>query len=89
MGVVLLVDATKPLALERARYHIQLITKKHLPMVVAANKADLPKTMTDRQIRKELQLSGDTPIFFISATRKSDVRLVLESLVDFITKFTY
>jgi signal recognition particle receptor subunit beta len=89
MGVVLLVDATKPQALERARYHVRLIKEKHLPMVVAANKADLPKTMSDMQIRKELQIGEDTPIFFISATRKSDVSLVLESLVDFITKFTY
>jgi small GTP-binding protein len=89
MGVVLLVDATKPQALERARYHVRLIKEKHLPMVVAANKADLPKTMSDMQIRKELQLGEDTPIFFISATRKSDVSLVLESLVDFITQFTY
>jgi len=89
MGVVLLIDATKPLSLERALHHVQLIKDKHLPMVVAANKADLTETMSDSEIRKGLNLSKDVPIFFISATRKSDVRLVLESLVDFITKFTF
>ncbi|WAC04636.1 MAG: GTP-binding protein [Methanoregula sp.] len=89
MGAVLLIDATKPTTLERAQHHIRLIKEKHLPMVVAANKADLPETMSDQEIREKLKLGEDTPIFFISAPRKSDVRLVLESLVDSITKFTY
>lgn len=89
MGVVLLIDATKPQALERARHHLQLIQDKHLPMIVAANKSDLPDTMSDSEIRKELRLRKEVPIFFISATRKADVRLVLESLVDFIMQFSY
>jgi small GTP-binding protein len=87
MGVVLLIDATNPDALERALHHVQLIKDKHLPMVVAANKADLKDIMTDKEIRKRLNLSRNVPVFFISATRKEDVRLVLESLVDSITKF--
>ena len=89
MGVVLLIDATKPSALERARYHVQLIREKHLPMVIAANKSDLPNTMSDSEIRKGLDLPKNVPLFFISATRKGDVRLVLESLVDYITQYTY
>jgi len=87
MGVILLIDATNPEALERALHHVQLIKDKHLPMVVAANKADLKDIMTDKEIRKRLNLSRHVPVFFISATRKEDVRLVLESLVDSITKF--
>jgi hypothetical protein len=88
MGVVLLIDATKPSALERARHHVQLIREKRLPMVIAANKSDLPGTMSDSEIRKGLDLQKDVPLFFISATRKGDVRLVLESLVDYITQYT-
>ena len=89
MGAVLLIDATTPQALERALHHVQLIKDKHLPMVVAANKADLEGTMSDSEIRKQLKLSKDVPVFFISATRKADVRFVLESLVDFISKSKY
>jgi signal recognition particle receptor subunit beta len=66
-------------------YHIQLIKDKHLPMVIAANKADLTDTMSDSEIRKRLKLPDDVPVFIISANRKSDVMLVLESLVDFLT----
>ena len=86
MGAVLLIDATKPQALERALHYIQLIREKHLPMVVAANKADLHDTMSESEIRKRLNLSREVPIYFISATRKADVRFVLESLVDVISK---
>jgi signal recognition particle receptor subunit beta len=55
-------------------------------MVVAANKADLHDTMSESEIRKRLNLSREVPIYFISATRKADVRFVLESLVDVISK---
>jgi small GTP-binding protein len=89
MGAILLIDATKPEALERARYHVQLIQEKHLPMVVAANKADLPDTMSEGEIRKHLKLAKDIPVLFISATRKADVLVVLESLVDFVSKSMY
>ena len=89
MGAILLIDATNPQALERALHHIQLIREKHLPMVVAANKADLDGTMSDDEIRKHLKLPKDVPVFFISATRKTDVQFVLESLVDFISKSKY
>jgi signal recognition particle receptor subunit beta len=89
MGAVLLIDATKPQTLERARHHIQLIREKRLPMVVAANKADLEDIMSEDEIRRHLQLPKDVPVFFISATRKTDVRFVLESLVDFISKSKY
>jgi len=88
MGVVLLIDATKPQALKRARDHLQLIREKRLPMVIAANKSDLQNTMSDSEIRKGLDLPKNVPLFFISATRKGDVRLVLESLVDYITQYT-
>jgi signal recognition particle receptor subunit beta len=57
-------------------------------MVIAANKSDLPDTMSDSEIRKGLDLPKNIPLFFISAMRRADVRLVLESLVDYITQYT-
>jgi signal recognition particle receptor subunit beta len=86
MGAILLIDATKPGMLERARYHLSLIQARHLPVVIAANKSDLPATGSDSEIRKALGIPANIPVFFISATRRSDVRLVVESLVDSITQ---
>jgi hypothetical protein len=86
MAAILMIDATRPEEIERARYHLQLIRDRRLPMVVAANKADLANTMSEGEIRKQLKLVKDVPIFFISAKNKADVQLVLESLVSFVPK---
>lgn len=89
MGVILMVDATKPRFLPRAKEMIGMLAERRVPIVIAANKTDLPGRMEDKEIRAALEIKGDIPIFFISATNKADVRYVLESLVDSITQFPY
>jgi signal recognition particle receptor subunit beta len=89
MGAVILIDATKPDSLPRAKLLISMVVERRIPMVVAANKNDLPDGMDEAKIRAALALKKEVPVFFISAKRKEDVRFVLESLVDFITQFSY
>jgi len=86
MGVILLVDATKPQTLTQAKEMISRLAGRSVPMVIAANKKDLPGTMEEKEIRTALGIKADIPVFFISATRKADVRHVIESLVDSITQ---
>ncbi|HNX17840.1 MAG TPA: ADP-ribosylation factor-like protein [Methanoregula sp.] len=89
MGVVLLVDATDREQLLRARHLFHTITKMHVPIVIAANKKDLPGLMSEEEIRAGIGTGKDIPVFLISALQKNDVRDVLESLVDSITRFIY
>ncbi len=89
MGVILVIDATKPDSLPRARRLIAMIVKRRIPYVIAANKSDLPGIMSLTDIREGLGIGSDIPIFSISAQKRSDVNFVLESLVDSITQFTY
>src|SRR5208337_1620789 len=89
MGVVLLVDATNHDQLARARHLYKLITRMHVPIIVAANKKDLPGVMSDEEIRKGIGIGKTIPVYVISAHQKEDVRAVLESLVDSITQFIY
>jgi len=89
MGVILIVDATNSPSLPRAKEMIGLLAERRVPMVIAANKKDLPGRMEEKEIRTALGVRDDIPLFFISATRKADVRHVLESLVDSITQFPY
>jgi hypothetical protein len=89
MGVVLLVDATNRGQLDRARYVYKLITRMHVPIIIAANKKDQPGLMSEEEIRKGIGVGKNVMVFFISALRKEDVRSVLESLVDSITQFIY
>ena len=89
MGAVLVIDATKPEMLPRARNLIDMIVQRRIPYVIAANKNDLPGVMSQDEIRKGLGIGEDIPLFPIAAPRKSDVNFVLESLVDSITQFRY
>ncbi|MDP2797568.1 MAG: ADP-ribosylation factor-like protein [Methanoregula sp.] len=89
MGVILMVDATKPQLLPQAKEMIGLLAEHSVPMVIAANKNDLPGTMEEKDIRAALGIKADIPVFFISATRKADVRHVVESLVNSITQIPY
>ena len=90
MGVVLLVDATNHEQLARARHLYKIITRMHVPIVVAANKKDLPGRHKRRgDSGKGIGIGKNIPVFLISAQQKDDVRDVLESLVDSITRFIY
>ena len=89
MGVILMVDATKPRFLPRAKEMIGLLAERNVPMVIAANKTDLPDRMEETEIRTALGVRDNIQIFFISATRKTDVEYVIESLVNSITQFPY
>lgn len=89
MGVVLVVDATKPASFVRARHLIELIERKNIPFVVAANKSDLPGGMSAERIRDELEIGRKIPVYTISATVRKDVHHVLESLVDYITEYSF
>jgi len=89
MGVVLLVDATNRDQLARARHLYQIITRMHVPVIIGANKKDLPGRMSEDEIRREIGVGKGVPVYLISALQKDDVRAVLESLVDSITRFIY
>jgi uncharacterized protein len=89
MGAVIVIDITKPDSLPRAKHLIDIISEKRMPLVIAANKNDLPGGMSEAEIRTALALKKSTPVFFLSAKHNEDVRFVLESLVDFITQFSY
>lgn len=89
MGAVLMVDATKPDLFPRARDLARMIEKRRIPYVVVANKSDLPGALAPDEIQQLLGTGGRIVLYRISATRKSDVNYVLESLVDSITQFSY
>jgi len=88
MGAVMVIDITKPDSLPRAKYLISLISERRIPMVIAANKNDLPHGLSEAEIRTALALNKDIPVFFISSKKSEDVRVVLESLVDSIPRLS-
>jgi len=88
MGAIVVIDATKPEMLPRARHIISMIEKRRIAYAIAANKNDMPGVMSAGEIREGLGIGEDIPVFPISATKKADVHSVLESLVASITQFS-
>lgn len=89
MGIILVIDATKPDTLARARELLMLPSASKLPLVVAVNKTDLPHLMDEVMVRESLRLRDDVPVFFISSLKRSDVHFVIETMVDRITRHPY
>jgi signal recognition particle receptor subunit beta len=89
MGVVVIIDVTRPETFARARDQIGLVAKKRVPVVIAANRHDLPGAAGEEAIRRTLGIPDKIPVFMVSALRRDDVHRVLESMVDHITQFSY
>ena len=88
MGAILVIDVTRPETFDRARQLLDTIQQSMLPVVVAANKSDLPHSLDEGGIRRTLDLPDDTLIFFITAMRSSDVCKVVEMLVEQIIMYS-
>jgi uncharacterized protein len=89
MGVVVVIDVTKPETFARARDLIGLVAKKRAPVVIAANRYDLPGAAGENAIRRSLGIPDEVPVFMVSVLKRTDVHRVLESMVDYITQFSY
>lgn len=89
MGVVVLIDATKQETFPRARDLISRVAGHRMPVVIAATRSGMPGAAAEQEIRRMLMVSGDIPVFCISALEKTDTHRVLESMVDHITQYSY
>lgn len=82
-GILLVVDSTKPEELSRAK-EMRRLAGSHLPLVVVANKRDLPDAMDLEDIRKGLNLEDRVPVVEAIATEGKGVREALERLIEII-----
>jgi len=81
LGVILVVDSTKPETFPRAKQLLEKTTQFGLPYVIAANKQDLPNALKPEEIRKLMHLPEDVPIIPTVATKRIGVYDVLEALI--------
>jgi uncharacterized protein len=95
LGVIIMVDSTDPGTFDRTKEMLTKSTTKGLPLVIAANKADLEGAVNPEEIRKKLELSLEIPIVQIhletdfipkekeiSKLKKEDVQKVLRLLFE-------
>lgn len=96
LGVVVVIDSTNPKSFPRAKDMLEKSKTEGLPVVIVANKANLPGALTEEQIRKKMVLPKDVPILPVVAEdlkklprkkepcklRQTDVHTVLEKLFE-------
>jgi len=74
LGVIALVDSTNPQSLTRVKAMLERSKSAGLPVVVAANKADLEGAMNSDEIREKMSLPTEIPIVQVTAEDLSKVR---------------
>ncbi len=82
-GLLLVIDATRPEELPRARQMLDLVGEG-IPYVILANKSDLPGAMPEKQIREGMKLPESAPVVFTVATEGTRVRDALKVLAEMI-----
>jgi small GTP-binding protein len=82
-GVLLVVDATRPMDFPRAKYMLDLIGPR-LPYVVLGNKSDLPGALSADQIMRKMDLPEDTIVVPTVATDGKGLRDALLILAEMI-----
>lgn len=82
-GVLLVVDATRPEELPRAKQMLDLVGPR-IPYVVLANKSDLRGALAPGDIAHRMELSPDVQVVSTVATEKSGVREAILLLAEMI-----
>lgn len=85
LGVILVVDSTKPEEFPRAKEMMHKAGVYGLPYVVAANKQDLPDALSVEQVRERINIPEDVLIVGTVAMDKTSVLKALDVLLDKIT----
>jgi len=82
LGVIVIVDATDPDSLPRAREMMQRTTREGLPVIIAANKQDEPGALAPEVIAGLLDAPGQARVVPCSARDRASARRVLHQLID-------
>ena len=82
LGVIVVIDSTKPDSFPRASEMMQLTWRQGLPGIVAANKQDLPGALRPDEIARMMQVPSGVRIVGCSGQDRESGRAVLRALID-------
>jgi small GTP-binding protein len=90
LGIIILVDSTDPTTFHEARRIINFFQSRFpVPMVVGANKQDLPNAWSPEDVRIALDIDEEEgiPVIPVSAIDKESVKNTLLTLFDIIKAY--
>lgn len=82
LGVIVVVDATRPETFARARETMQLTWKQGLPLLIAANKQDVHGALTADEVRAKLDVPENVLVVGCIAKDRESCLEALRQLVD-------
>jgi len=81
LGVILVVDSTKPEEFPRAMEMMLKAGVHGLPYVVLANKQDLPEALSVEEVRRRMHIPEDVPVIGTVATENKNLFEALDALL--------
>ncbi|MDX1611920.1 MAG: GTP-binding protein, partial [Candidatus Thermoplasmatota archaeon] len=82
LGVIVLVDATKPDTFPRARELLEKTVVHGIPVIIAANKQDLPGALTPEEVEARLKPPRHVKVIGCSGQDRASSRRLLETMND-------
>lgn len=82
LGVIVVVDSTKPDSFARAKEMLTLTWRQGLPGIIAANKQDLPGALAPDEVAKLISPPPTVKVVGCSGQDRSSGRRVLQELLD-------
>jgi len=86
LGVILVIDSTDPSSFPRAIEMLHKAKVYGLPIVVFANKQDLPGALPPEKVKELMKLPEDVPVVGTVATKKINIHEGVEELLKLIFK---
>lgn len=86
LGIILMVDSTRPETFGRAREMLGKIYTEGLPVIVCANKQDVPGALTAEDVERELRPPPNIQVVGCRAAERASAQAVLRSLLERILK---
>jgi len=84
MGLLLIVDSTKPEEFPRAKAMLEMTLGYGLPFIILANKQDLPNALSSEEIRERMKIGKEIKIVPTVATQKKGITEAFETSIDMI-----
>lgn len=82
LGVIIMVDSTRPETFPRAREMLQKTWRVGLPAIIAANKQDMPKALKPEQVALGIHGPENIRVVGCVAGDRTSARAVLKQLID-------
>lgn len=82
LGVIIIVDATRPETFDRAHVMMRRVWKQGLPIVVAANKQDKEDALKPDEVKRRLDFPSNPRVLPCVAEDPASARKIVQALLD-------